>query len=711
MPSPGERATGERYRPPFGHPGTVWEDAAGDPRRRRRRDRQPAGQAAVRGPRRSRCRAATGSASSASTAAASRRCSRCWPARSRPRPGSVRRGRGARLLGPRPGRARCPPGTVAEAVRRRVGGGGDPRPARHGRRGSTSTSATLSGGQVKRVALARALVGVGGPGGARRRRRPADPRRADQPPRPRRHRVAGGLARPVPGRAGARHPRPPRARPGHHPRARARPRARLRPRRRLPELARRPGRAGRAGGGRRDEAPQPGPRRAGLAAPGRAGPHPQAAGPHRGRDRARRAPRRRQPARAGDLPLHVGTPRLGDQVVELHGVGDGYGDRWLFRGLDLALDPRERLGIVGPNGAGKSTLLDVIAGRRTPREGRVVHGQHGPRSRVYDQRGADLDPTAAGPRGGGRTRTASPTGPTPGCSRRSGSRTTPSGRRSGCCRAASGAGCSCSSRWRRSRTCSCSTSPPTTSTSTRCAPSRTSSTTGPARSSSSATTGPSSSAPSPTCSCSTARARRRAGPAATRRGTPSAARGAGAAAGRAPSVTEPTGAATAPPPARAGARSSRRAGRTARCGALLKDAEKDDRPARARPGRSSTAEVDEAAARSDHVDAARGSARELATVQAALAAAEERWLEVGEELEAAEARRRIWPSPARRDSAEPLVGRRRWWRPAVMTPSEEVARTTISVLGGDRTRADRPISAAGMPRSCRLPPRRARIRW
>jgi len=97
-------------------------------------------------------------------------------------------------------------------------------------------------------------------------------------------------------------------------------------------------------------------------------------------------------ARSGDLPLHFDTPRLGDQVVELHGVGDGYGDRWLFRGLDLALDPRERLGIVGPNGAGKSTLLDVIAGRRRPREGRVVAGST-VRLAVYDQEGASLDPT------------------------------------------------------------------------------------------------------------------------------------------------------------------------------------------------------------------------------------------------------------------------------------------------------------------------------
>ncbi|HEX4868779.1 MAG TPA: ABC-F family ATP-binding cassette domain-containing protein [Acidimicrobiales bacterium] len=98
------------------------------------------------------------------------------------------------------------------------------------------------------------------------------------------------------------------------------------------------------------------------------------------------------PARSGDLPLHVDTPRLGDQVVELHGVGDGYGDHWLFRGLDLALDPRERLGIVGPNGAGKSTLLDVIAGRRSPREGRVVTGST-VRLAIYDQQGQSLDTT------------------------------------------------------------------------------------------------------------------------------------------------------------------------------------------------------------------------------------------------------------------------------------------------------------------------------
>jgi ATP-binding cassette subfamily F protein uup len=99
------------------------------------------------------------------------------------------------------------------------------------------------------------------------------------------------------------------------------------------------------------------------------------------------------PARADDLPLAdlVRTPRLGDTVVELHGVSDGYGDHLLFEGVDLLLGPGERLGVIGINGSGKSTLLDLMARRRVPCGGRVVHGST-VRLGYYDQRGADLPP-------------------------------------------------------------------------------------------------------------------------------------------------------------------------------------------------------------------------------------------------------------------------------------------------------------------------------
>ncbi len=98
-------------------------------------------------------------------------------------------------------------------------------------------------------------------------------------------------------------------------------------------------------------------------------------------------------ARSGIPDLWFGTPRLGDRVVELKGVSFGHdADKPLFTGVDLALDPRERLGLVGPNGVGKSTLLDIISGRRKPLAGSVEHGST-VRIGYYDQVGVTLDPT------------------------------------------------------------------------------------------------------------------------------------------------------------------------------------------------------------------------------------------------------------------------------------------------------------------------------
>ncbi len=86
-------------------------------------------------------------------------------------------------------------------------------------------------------------------------------------------------------------------------------------------------------------------------------------------------------------------PRLGNKVVELHNVGHRYSadDPWLFRKSSLILDPGGRYGIAGANGSGKTTLLDVIAGRLQPAEGTV---EVGPTVRIgyYSQLGQELDP-------------------------------------------------------------------------------------------------------------------------------------------------------------------------------------------------------------------------------------------------------------------------------------------------------------------------------
>jgi len=70
--------------------------------------------------------------------------------------------------------------------------------------------------------------------------------------------------------------------------------------------------------------------------------------------------------RGADLLLDMGSTRLGNQVVELTGVAQTYRDHTVFREVDLLIEPGARLGVVGPNGSGKSTLIDIIAGRREP---------------------------------------------------------------------------------------------------------------------------------------------------------------------------------------------------------------------------------------------------------------------------------------------------------------------------------------------------------
>jgi ATP-binding cassette subfamily F protein uup len=93
----------------------------------------------------------------------------------------------------------------------------------------------------------------------------------------------------------------------------------------------------------------------------------------------------------GTLALRLPTGgRLGKTILELDHVGQRMGTRRLFSDLTLVMKPGDRIGIVGDNGAGKTTLIRTILGDLPPSEGKVVLGLN-TRIAYLDQGRAELD--------------------------------------------------------------------------------------------------------------------------------------------------------------------------------------------------------------------------------------------------------------------------------------------------------------------------------
>jgi ATPase subunit of ABC transporter with duplicated ATPase domains len=71
----------------------------------------------------------------------------------------------------------------------------------------------------------------------------------------------------------------------------------------------------------------------------------------------------------------MATARLGKDVVDLLGVSVSFGDQQVLRDVEWRIGPGERTGILGVNGAGKSTLLGLVSGDVQPTAGRVKRGK------------------------------------------------------------------------------------------------------------------------------------------------------------------------------------------------------------------------------------------------------------------------------------------------------------------------------------------------
>lgn len=84
-------------------------------------------------------------------------------------------------------------------------------------------------------------------------------------------------------------------------------------------------------------------------------------------------------------------PRLGNKVIEAHGVAKAYGDKLLFDNLEFVLPPNGIVGIIGPNGAGKTTLFRLIMGLEKSDKGNFEVGET-VKIAYVDQTHKDIDP-------------------------------------------------------------------------------------------------------------------------------------------------------------------------------------------------------------------------------------------------------------------------------------------------------------------------------
>ena len=82
------------------------------------------------------------------------------------------------------------------------------------------------------------------------------------------------------------------------------------------------------------------------------------------------------PPLRNDLELkRMAITRLGKQVVDLKNVSVSFGENEVLRDVEWLIGPGDRIGIVGENGAGKTTLLKVVQGKLKPTRGYVKIGK------------------------------------------------------------------------------------------------------------------------------------------------------------------------------------------------------------------------------------------------------------------------------------------------------------------------------------------------
>ncbi|MBB6326914.1 ATP-binding cassette subfamily F protein uup [Algoriphagus iocasae] len=76
-----------------------------------------------------------------------------------------------------------------------------------------------------------------------------------------------------------------------------------------------------------------------------------------------------------DIQLTVTTQRLGNKIIEIEKMQKSFGDKAIVNDFSYTFRKKDRIGIVGPNGAGKTTFLNMITGQLAPDAGKISIGQ------------------------------------------------------------------------------------------------------------------------------------------------------------------------------------------------------------------------------------------------------------------------------------------------------------------------------------------------
>ncbi|MBS1664037.1 MAG: ABC-F family ATP-binding cassette domain-containing protein [Bacteroidetes bacterium] len=75
------------------------------------------------------------------------------------------------------------------------------------------------------------------------------------------------------------------------------------------------------------------------------------------------------------VELQMKMNRLGGKIAELKKVYKSYGEKTILKGFDYTFKKGERLGVIGKNGVGKSTFINILQGLEQPDNGKVNIGE------------------------------------------------------------------------------------------------------------------------------------------------------------------------------------------------------------------------------------------------------------------------------------------------------------------------------------------------